>query len=88
MSAREERHAEFIAEMRTKHPMLGDAHWNALTEQARMQWQIDDLRSGLAHLVGGYGWRSEQDPGNTDLAELVAELKVLLESGTRQGVTS
>jgi hypothetical protein len=93
MSDREEILAAHLADLRRQHPMLGDWRWRDLEQRARLQWQIDDLRDGIAAAVGRYGWHAEQDPGNARLAEVAAELTGLLaagrrsESGSREGVS-
>lgn len=80
MSAGREQHfAEHIKQLRQKHPTLGDSYWAAVYEKQRLQWQIDDLREGVARLVGKYGYRAEQDPDNKHLAPFVAELGKLIE---------
>lgn len=77
---REQHLADMVAMLRRKHPMLSDYHWKQLWERERLQWQIDDLREGIAVLVGKYGYHAEQNPRNTRLAALVAELDELLDS--------
>lgn len=88
MTTREERFAASVAELRAEYTHMPDHYWDDMAAKQQLQWQLDDLRSGIAQLVGGYGWQAEQDPGNTHLAALVAELQTLLSAGTRERVTS
>lgn len=74
---REQLLAEQIAQMRAQHPMLPDSYWEDVERERRLQWQLADLRNGVAELVGRYGWHVEQNPDNTLLAELVAALDKL-----------
>jgi hypothetical protein len=82
MTDREERFAEFQAEMRRKYPDRPDHYWEDMADRHRLQWKVDDLREGIAWLVGAYGFRVEQQPVNADLAELVTELSELLKTGS------
>ena len=81
MTTREERLAQFIVEMRAKYPHQPDWHWQDIAERSQLQWKIDDLREGIAWLVGAYGFRMEQQPENADLTELVKDLGELLNTG-------
>ncbi|MGB3443961.1 MAG: hypothetical protein WBA97_34935 [Actinophytocola sp.] len=86
-ATREERRAAFIAEQRVAHPTLSDSYWEQQEERQRLQWQLDDLGSGVAHLIGQYGYHVERDPGDERLAALVEALRELSRSvfGSREG---
>lgn len=77
-TTREQQLAERIAELRAKHPMLGDSYWEGVGREQVLQWQVDDLTRGVAELAGRYGYHAEQNPDNVLLAQLVADLLALV----------
>lgn len=81
-TTREQAFADQIKRLREQHPMLGDSYWEGVERERRLQWQLEDLTNGIAELAGKFRYHSEQDPKNTRLAELVAELHALIGVGS------
>jgi hypothetical protein len=77
-ATREQHFFDHLKRLRQEHPTLDDSFWAAMAEKERLQWQVDDLREGVARLVGKYEVRVEQEPGNAQLAALVADLWALV----------
>lgn len=88
MLNREEHFADHIRSLRQKHPTLGDTWWATVAEKQRLQWQVDDLREGVARLVGKFGYHAEQNPSNVRLAALVAELDALVRPKAKSEVAA
>lgn len=72
---REERLADQITQLREKYT-LDESYWTGMRERCQMQWQLDDLRSGIADLVGRYRFHADHE-GNVRLGELVERLSDL-----------
>jgi hypothetical protein len=81
-SAREQRFAADIEQLRQNHPTLDESYWEGVWREQRLRWEVDDLRAGIIGLVGYYRYHAEQDPGNERLAALVAELAALIKQPT------
>lgn len=74
---REQRLEVQIARLREQYPALGENYWADERERNQMQWQMDDLRSRLAEMVGEYRFHAERE-GNERLAEMVQALTDLV----------
>lgn len=74
---REQRLKVQIARLQEQYPALGEQYWAHMRERNQMQWQIDDLRGGIAEMVGEYRFHAK-DEDNARLAEMVERLNTLV----------